>query len=450
MKIEQFEDKGLAQYSYIVMSDAEIAVIDPTRNPRQYEEYAMLHDAKIVAILETHPHADFVSGHLELSEAKQTPIYVSSLAGAEYKHSALADGDTIQVGKVTLKALHTPGHSPDSVSFLLLDEEGKEQAVFTGDTLFVGDVGRPDLRENVGSQTGTREELARQLYHSTREKLMTLPDHVLVYPGHGAGSLCGKNLGSAPSSTIGDEKQKNPALQEMTEEQFVSFLTADQPFVPAYFEYNVELNRTGAPKFDSSVKKVPLLEPDHAIKEGTLLIDTRPQDQFKQGHVPGAINLQDGAKFETWLGSVVWPDEKFYLIAQDEDTLKDLICRTASIGYEPNILGAFCTPPLVEPEQEPQLELTAFKEDPEQYTIIDVRNQTEAQEKPVFANALNIPLPELRERLDEVPKEKPIVVHCAGGYRSAIGASIIKHVVQEVPVYDLSEAVKEVNGGGSQ
>lgn len=254
MKVAQFEDKGLAHYSYIVMSDAELAVIDPTRDPKQYEEYAMLHDAKIVAIIETHPHADFVSGHLELSEAKQAPVYVSSLVEVQYKHTPFDKGNVIKVGQVTLQAINTPGHSPDSISVLLRDEEGNEYAVFTGDTLFVGDVGRPDLREKAGSTTGTREELARQMYQSTRQKLMLLPDHVLVYPAHGAGSLCGRSLSSASSSTIGAEKASNPALQPMTEDQFVRYLTANQPFVPKYFAHAVELNRKGAPKFSSSVK----------------------------------------------------------------------------------------------------------------------------------------------------------------------------------------------------
>ncbi|WP_066830358.1 MBL fold metallo-hydrolase [Rufibacter ruber] len=443
MKIEQFEDKGLAHYSYIIMSDAEIAVIDPARNPKPYEEYAMLHDARIVAIIETHPHADFVSGHLELSEAKQTPIYVSGLAGAEYKHTPFDEPAELKVGQVTLQAMNTPGHSPDSISVLLRNEEGKAQAVFTGDTLFIGDVGRPDLRETVGTATATRQELARQMYHSTREKLMALPDHVTVYPAHGAGSLCGKNLSSAPSSTIGEEKRTNPALQPMSEEEFVAFLTADQPFVPAYFAYNVELNRKGAPKFDTAVKQVPLLQPDHKLKDEVLIVDTRPQEQFKQGHLPGAINLQDGPKFETWLGSVMWPDEQFYLIAEDEEKLKEIIRKSASIGYEPNILGAFCTPPQVQTIAEPALDMAAFRANPDQFTIIDIRNRSEARGKQVFAHALQLPLPELREHLSEIPRDKPIVVHCASGYRSAAAASIIAHVVEEMPVYDLGEAVKE-------
>jgi hydroxyacylglutathione hydrolase len=443
MKIHQFEDKGLAHFSYVIMSDAEIAVIDPTRNPRQYEEFAMLHDARITTVIETHPHADFVSGHLELSDAKQATVYVSAAVGAEYPHTTFDEGQEIMVGKVTLRAINTPGHSPDSISVLLLDEEGKEHAVFTGDALFVGDVGRPDLREDVGQETATREDLARQMYHTTRHKLMTLPGHVLVYPAHGAGSLCGKALSDAKSSTIGAEKLSNRALQPMSEEAFVAFITADQPFVPRYFGYDVELNRKGASKFDSSTKKVPVLEPGHKLEEEGLVIDTRPREQFKKGHLPKAINLQDGPKFETWLGSIVNPEEKFYLLSEDEETLRELIAKTAKIGYERFICGALSSAPAEGTETLPDLDLAQFKAHPENYTILDVRNQNEVKEKRIFPNALAIPLPELRERLDEIPTDKPIVVHCAGGYRSAAGASIVAIGVEGVPVYDLSEAIQQ-------
>ncbi|MBC3540746.1 rhodanese-like domain-containing protein [Rufibacter sediminis] len=446
MKIEQFEDKGLAHFSYIIMDDFEIAVIDPVRDPRQYEEYAMIHDAKITAIIETHPHADFVSGHLELSEAKQIPVYISKHAKARYEHKPFNEGQDLRIGQVTLQALDTPGHSPDSISLLLRDETGKEHAVFTGDTLFIGDVGRPDLRENAGHETATRDKLARQLYHSTRQKLMPLPDAVLVYPAHGAGSLCGKNLSNAKCSTIGEQKQTNPALQEMTEDEFVAFVTADQPFVPKYFEYDVHLNLKGAPKFQTAVKQVPILEPDHKLSKSCLLIDTRSQEQFKQGHLPGAINLQDGPKFETWLGAVVGPEEGFYLIGEGEEKLRELIGRAASIGYESLITGALPVPP-AGTEQSPVLDLAAFKANPGAYTIVDVRNTSEVQEKRVFPGALEIPLPELRERLDEIPDDKPIVVHCASGYRSAAAASIVAQAKEEVPVYDLSEVVKEFSAG---
>jgi len=444
MTIQQFEDKGLAHFSYTVMSDAEIVVIDPTRDPRQYEEYAMMHDARIIGIIETHPHADFVSGHLELSQAKQTPIYVSARVKAGYKHTPFDDGDEIKVGDCILRALQTPGHSPDSISVLLLDEDGKEHAVFTGDSLLLGDVGRPDLREDPTNENTSRTALARQMYHTVQEVFLKLPDHVVVYPAHGAGSLCGKNISDAKSSTIGEQKQRNPALQPMPEEEFVSTMTRDLPFVPMYFARTVKINREGSPvKFDAAIRQVPILEPEHHLDKACLIVDARPQEQFKQGHLKGAINLQNGPKFETWLGFLVNPDEKFYLIAENEDALQELIYRAASISYLRNIAGAFPAPPAAT-QQEPVLDLAAFKANPSGYTLVDVRNPGEVKDKKIFAGALEIPLPVLRARANEIPTDKPVVVHCASGYRSAAGASVVAALVKgEVPVYDLGVAVKD-------
>ena len=442
MVIEQFEDKGLAHFSYIMMSEGQIAVIDPARNPKPYYEFANLHDARIIAVIETHPHADFVSSHQEICHTKEAVIYTSKLTDATYRHETFDDGDFFQIGQVTLHAINTPGHSPDSICVLVKDENDKPIALFSGDTLFIGDVGRPDLRENSGHITATRQSLAQDMYRSTREKLMALPDEVLVYPTHGAGSLCGKGISSANSSTIGAEKKDNPALQAMSEEAFVEYLLADQPFVPLYFSYDVELNKTGAPPFKQSIASVPHLAPDCPFNKAYLLVDTRPAADFRQGHLPGAINLHNGLKFETWLGSVIAPQEKYYLIAADEAALNTVIAKTAKIGYENNIRGA-----VIEPEgateTSPELDLAAFKSNPEEYTIIDIRNANEVKEQKVFSHSLNIPLPELRNRINEIPTEKPIVVHCAGGYRSAIGSSLIARIIKTQPVYDLSEAIKE-------
>ena len=441
-KIHQFEDKGLAHYSYAILSEGEIALIDPARDPQPYYEFALLHDARIVAVIETHPHADFVSSHLEIAEGKEAEIYASKLLGAQYKHNGFDDGDFFQVGAVTLHAINTPGHSPDSITILLKDENQKPVVAFTGDTLFIGDVGRPDLRESVGNLTAKRDDLARQMYHSTRQKLMVLPDDVLVYPSHGAGSLCGKGLSSANVSTIGAEKLSNTALQEMTEEQFVKYLTADQPFVPKYFGYDVDLNKQGAPDYNPSVKAVPRLDADYELKAENLIIDTRPQTEFRKGHLPGAINLLDGLKFETWLGSIVGPEEKYYLIAHDEETLEKLIAKAAKIGYEMNIAGAIVAKTLGE-ETSPETDHEAFNQNPDSFTIVDIRNTGEVKTRQIFPNAIAIPLPELRERANEIPADKPVMVHCAGGYRSAAGASIIRQAVKDQPVYDLGEAISK-------
>ncbi|RYY10292.1 MAG: MBL fold metallo-hydrolase, partial [Cytophagaceae bacterium] len=317
MQIQQFYDKGLAHASYAVRAGRQMAVIDPGRDPQPYYDFADEHDAEIVAVLETHPHADFVSSHLEIARETDATIYCSKLTGATYPHKTFDDGDRLKLGTVELHALNTPGHSPDSISILLLDEAAQTRAVFTGDTLFVGDVGRPDLREDAtGGQT--REELAAQLYRSTRQKLMALPGTTRVYPAHGPGSLCGKTTSPDLDSTITKELATNYALQPMSEAEFIKVLLADQPFVPKYFGHDVQLNKRGAPNFEDSIRAVPRLLSGTALAPGVLLLDTRPAARFRAGHLPGAINLLDGGKFETWLGSVVGPTEKFYLLADTQ------------------------------------------------------------------------------------------------------------------------------------
>jgi len=442
MIIEQFEDKGLAHFSYTIMSEGKIAIIDPARDPQPYYEYAMMHDARIIAVVETHPHADFVSSHREIHHTKEAEVYTSRLTGADYTHNAFDDGDSFRVGELTLHAINTPGHSPDSICVLVKDAQGKPAALFSGDTLFIGDVGRPDLRENAGHTTADREELASAMYRSTREKLMVLPDDVLVYPTHGAGSLCGKGISNAHSSTIGAEKSGNAALQPMQEEEFVDYLLANQPFVPLYFPFDVELNKKGAPIYRESLLRVPHLASDCDLNKNKLFIDTRPAATFRQGHLPNAINLHDGLKFETWLGAIVLPTEKFYLFTSDEESQDTIIAKTAKIGYEKNIDGVIVNPEAAT-ETSPELDVAHFKANPDHYTIIDIRNRREVKEQPIITDSLNLPLPELRNHLTAIPTDKPIVVHCAGGYRSAIGSSIIATGIKNQPVYDLGEAIKE-------
>ncbi|HYK75823.1 MAG TPA: MBL fold metallo-hydrolase [Daejeonella sp.] len=442
MLIQQFYDKGLAHASYAIISEREMMVIDPARNPEPYFEFAKRHHAKITGVIETHPHADFVSSHLEIHQKTGATIYASKLLGAEYPHTPFDEGNIISLGKIKLKAINTPGHSPDSICILVLDEKGLEQAVFTGDTLFVGDVGRPDLRENVGNLTAQKEELAKAMYQSTRQKLMTLPSVVVVYPAHGPGSLCGKNMSPELDSTIGKELRENYALQPMTEPEFVKILTNDQPFIPKYFGYNVELNKKGAQALDQSIQAIPRISADEKLEEGILIIDTRPQFQFKAAHLPKAINLQDGTKFETWLGSIINPAEAFYLIAENESALEQMIQKTAKIGYESQIKGALTVPKNLS-ESTPHFNLDDFNRHPENFTIVDIRNRGEVNAGKMFENAISIPLPELRERVQEIPQDKPIVVHCAGGYRSAAGSSIIAGQIKNTPVLDMSEAVNQ-------
>jgi glyoxylase-like metal-dependent hydrolase (beta-lactamase superfamily II)/rhodanese-related sulfurtransferase len=448
MEIKQFEDKNLAHYSYAVISNGEVALIDPARNPQPYYDFAKQHNAKITAVIETHPHADFISSHLEIHSATNATIYVSKLLGAEYPHQIFDEGNAIVLGNITLNALNTPGHSPDSISIVALDENGKENAVFTGDTLFIGDCGRPDLREQAGAITATRAELAKQMFHSLRNKLMTLPDDVLVYPAHGAGSLCGKGLSEQNSSTIGAEKRSNWSLQNLSEDEFVNELLADQPFIPKYFPFDVGINKKGADAYATSILKVQQRETitseefANLLNPDILTIDTRPQELFKKSHLKNATNLMNDTKFETWLGSIVNPDEPFYLIAENDMVLNQLIERTAKIGYEKQIALAFVM-------DYGNTEMNIFdsdnlKDNEDAFTIVDIRNHSEVKNNKIFANAIHIPLHELRERTNEIPVHKPIVVHCAGGYRSAAGSSIIKSKLNgTLQVYDLSEAVKQ-------
>jgi hydroxyacylglutathione hydrolase len=414
MIIHQFYDKGLAHASYAVIRDAKMIVIDPARDPQPYYDFALLHEATLVGVIETHPHADFVSSHLEIHQTTGAIIYCSKLLGAAYPHETFDDGDIIHLADVKLKAINTPGHSPDSICILLIDEQNNETTLFTGDTLFVGDVGRPDLRENTGNITAKKEELARRLYHSL-QKLMVLPHHISVYPAHGPGSLCGKNISPDLCSTIGRELRENYALQITNEGEFIKTITTDQPFVPHYFGFDVDLNKKGAPAFKKSVDTVNRQSTE--IEKGVVVIDTRANSLFRTGHIKGAINLQNGEKFETWLGSIVEPDEQFYLLAATNDDLDEVLKKAAKIGYDQNIKAA-----LIAHEsghKHGALDLDNFKSSPQTYTIVDVRNRSEISVGKIFENALTIPLPELRNRLHEIPTGKPIVVHCAAGYRSA-------------------------------
>lgn len=450
MQIQQWEDKSLAHFSYAILSDCEkkIILVDPARDPQPYLDYANQMDAVITGIIETHPHADFVSSHLEWHQRTGATIYVSRLVDAAYPHQGFDEGQSVEIGKIKLSAINTPGHSPDSIS-ILLEHRGQPKAVFTGDTLFIGDCGRPDLREGAGKIQLTRQELARQMYHSLREKLMKLPDEVIVYPAHGAGTLCGKSLSSAQSSTMGAEKMTNWSLQPMSEGEFVEQLLADQPFIPAYFPYDVELNRKGAEDFRTSMERIRTgtieNETDAArLRENTWVVDGRDQRDFKRHHLPHSINLMGETKFETWLGSMLHPGEKFYLAASSKEELQKLMERAAAIGYEDFIEEAFVLK--TGSRKDELLDLEHFKTHIDQYTIIDVRNPSELKEGRPFADSISIPLAELRSKVDTIPTDKPLVIHCAGGYRSAAASSLLQSKLNgRARVFDLGEAIKDFN-----
>ncbi|MDF0709174.1 MBL fold metallo-hydrolase [Flagellimonas okinawensis] len=440
MEIKQFEYKPLAHYSYAIVDNGEMAIIDPERDPMQYYAFAQQHDARIVAVIETHPHADFVSSHVQIREETGASIYHSKDLGADYHFEPFDEGRHIMIGDIKVSALNTPGHSPDSIT-IVAEKDGKT-ALFTGDTLFIGDVGRPDLREKAGNMTAKRQELAEMMYDTIQNKFKDLPDGALVYPAHGAGSLCGKNLSADNSSTLGNERMGNWAFKPQSKEEFVATLLDSQPFIPSYFGYDVDTNRKGPENVRTSLARIPLKL--NTVIDG-LIVDTREEGTFKKGHLPGSINIMavsEDSKFETWLGAIVRPEEPFSLVVEKPEDMQKVLERIAKIGYEQQ-LRSVITLDGAKTVQSHKLDLTHFKNNPDSYTIVDIRNSSEVEEGKFFEQALSIPLNDLRNSLSDIPKDKPIIVHCAGGYRSSAGSSIVEGLDENVQVYDLSENVKD-------
>ena len=440
MEIKQFEYKPLAHYSYAIVDNGEMAVIDPERDPMQYYAYAQENDARITAVIETHPHADFVSSHLQIHKETGAEIYHSKDLGADYRYQPFDEGQHIMIGDIKVSALNTPGHSPDSIT-IVAEKDGKT-ALFTGDTLFIGDVGRPDLREKAGNMTAKRQELAEMMYDTIQNKFKQLPDGALVYPAHGAGSLCGKNLSSDNSSTLGNERMGNWAFKPQSKEEFVQTLLDSQPFIPSYFGFDVDTNRSGPENLKPSITKVPLRL--NATTDG-LIVDVRDQTDYKKGHLPGSINIMavsEDSKFETWLGAIVQPEEPFALVADKPADAEKILDRVAKIGYEQQVKSVLTLDKTVL-VQSNKLDLSDFKNNPDNYTVVDIRNQSEVAEAKFFENALTIPLNDLRSSLSQIPHNKPIIVHCAGGYRSAAGSSIIESASENAQVYDLGENIND-------
>lgn len=439
--IKQFEDEGLAHFSYAIVVDKKIVLIDPARDPQPYYDYAKANNASIVAVIETHPHADFISSHVEIHQQEGATIYISKLAGATYPHEPFDEETHIELtDSIRLRAIHTPGHSPDSIS-VILEEAGEDIAVFTGDALLFGSVGRPDLREYSGEAVTARENLARQLYHTVHQKYAVLGDEVLVYPAHGAGSLCGNAIRDVKESTIGYEKAHNYAFEQRSEEAFVQLLLSDQPHIPAYFPYDVELNKQGVKALSTALQAVPLLEIADRDITGAIVVDTRDSEQFQLSHWPKSINIPDNSKFETWLGTVVSPDSNFYLIAESVADITRQLNKAAKIGYEALIAGAFVYGNRQEERYE-AFNADSFDPTDDRHLILDVRTAKEFEEERVFENAINIPLAELNDKLQTLPTGKPIYVHCRSGYRSAIGSSLIKRALPASEVYDIGSSIK--------
>ncbi|MGQ9863523.1 MAG: MBL fold metallo-hydrolase [Bacteroidia bacterium] len=452
MIVKQFEDKPLAQFGYAILSEGEMAVIDPARDIRPYVELAEATKSRIVAIFETHPHADFASGHRELHQKTGAPIYVSKLLGAHYEHHPLEDGQEIQVGKGRIRALFTSGHSPDSTTFVAIDEEGNEYALFTGDWLFIGDVGRADLREKAGNIQKFREDQARDMYHSLRRYIPTFKDEVLVFPAHGAGTLCGKALKSLTVSTIGAEKIDNWAVRlalQGSEEEFIKALTTGQPHIPKYFPNSVEVNRKGAPPLMEAIAHIPTLgyirsaEDAQKIDRNVIIVDGRPAMLYRQGHLKGSINIPAGNSFDTWLGSIVAPKEVFYLVAQSPQAAEKLLLRVAAIGYEESVKGVIYLDGSYKEAIGPNFfdNPLSLHHNGNQYIVVDVRDPEEVAADEILPHSLKIRLAELRERLHEIPTDKKVVFHCAGGLRSAIAASILHAAQPTREIYDVGEAI---------
>jgi len=435
---KQFYLNCLAHASYIIGDESTgiAAVVDPQRDIERYLEYAAESHLRIEHVILTHLHADFVAGHLELRDRVGATIYLGARAQAEYKFTPLGDGTTIQLGSVRLQALETPGHTPESISILVYDLQRSSReayAVLTGDTLFVGDVGRPDLRAALG---WSATDLGAMLFDSLRSKLLPLPDASLVYPAHGAGSLCGKALSKETVSTIGEQRRTNYALQAMTKSAFIEMVTADQPDAPPYFVYDAVLNTRERPTLSEALaRELRPLDLDDVLKlqtEGTQILDTREPDEFGAAHLVGSLNIGLGGQYATWAGTLLDHNRSIVIIATP-GCEKESALRLGRIGFD-RVTG-YLRKGLQSLESRP--DLIAFTErisprsgaemlsSGEAPMVLDVRAPREREQKHILGS-MNIPLNHLPERLAELPKDRRLLIYCAGGYRSSIAASLLQ------------------------
>lgn len=435
MKIEQIYTGCLAQGAYYIESEGEVAIIDPLREVQPYLDKATANGAKIKYIFETHFHADFVSGHVTLSELSGAPIVFGPNANPNFSAIIATDGQVFKLGKITITALHTPGHTMESTTYLLKDESGKDYAIFSGDTLFLGDVGRPDLAQKAASMT--QEQLAATLFHSLRTKIMPLADDVIVYPAHGAGSACGKNLSKETVGTIGNQKETNYALRaDMTEEEFVKEVTDGLLPPPAYFPANVKLNKEGYQNVATIISENKALSPKEfqelAEESGALLLDVRSINEFVNGHVPGSIFIGLDGQFAPWVGALITDIQQPILIIAPQGREEETIIRLARVGYD-NTLGylngGFETwkKEGMEVDTVQQVSAETFAENMKNspLAVFDVRKPGEYQASHL-EEAIHTPLDFLNDSIDKFPSEEPYYIHCAGGYRSLIAASILK------------------------
>lgn len=431
MYIEQLYTGCLAEAAYYIESDGEVAIIDPLRETEPYIELANKRNAKIKYVFETHFHADFVSGHVDLARKTNASIVFGPTAKTGYDTIVAKDEEVFTIGSVKLKVLHTPGHTMESSCFLLIDENGKNHAVFTGDTLFVGDVGRPDLA--IKSDL-TIDDLAGMLYDSLNTKIKTLADDVIVYPGHGAGSSCGKNIGKETFSTIGTQKQMNYAMQDMSKQEFIKAVTEGLSAAPQYFAWDAKLNKEGYSSIDdvlkNNTKALSVEEVETEISKGALVLDVRSPDDFEKGYVPNAINIGLNGQYAPWVGALVDTKANLVLVT-DEGKESEAVLRLARVGYE-NVKG-YLNGGMAAWENAGKKMDTIESISAEKFVetlntdsnVLDVRKLGEV-EGGMIENANHICLSQLQNELDKLDKNKHYTIHCAGGYRSMMAASIMK------------------------
>ena len=438
MKVEQIYTGCLAHAAYYIESKGEAAVFDPLREVQPYIDRAQIDNAEIKYVFETHFHADFVSGHLDLRKKTGAEIVFGPNAKPSYEALIAKDGQVFQVGDYRVKAIHTPGHTMESTTYLLIDDQGREHGIITGDTLFIGDVGRPDLAQHVVSDL-TEEKLAGHLYDSLRNKIMPLSDDLIVYPNHGAGSACGKMMSKETTDTLGHQKEVNYALRaDMTKEEFIRELLTGLTAPPGYFPQNVLMNIKGYESLDEVMERgtQPLSAEAFeaaANESGALVLDTRDAEAFSRGFIPNSINIGLKGSFAQWVGEMVPDVKQPILLVTDPGKEEEAITRLSRVGFDNTLgylKGGFAAWKKAGRDVETLGRITvadlekAVKEG-QAPLVIDVRKKSEFDSEHLI-DAINIPLNEINRHLAEIPRDKPFVLHCQGGYRSMIAASILK------------------------
>ncbi len=433
MYLEQLYTGCLAEAAYYIESNGEAAIIDPLRETEPYLELATKRGAKIKYIFETHFHADFVSGHVDLAQKTRAQIVYGPTANTDYKILEAKDGQVFKIGDLKLKVLHTPGHTPESSCYLLFDENGREEAIFTGDTLFIGDVGRPDLAQKSGEITA--EDMAATLYDSLRSKIMPLPDHITVYPGHGAGSACGKKMSSETSALLGEQKQTNYALDDLTKEEFVKELTTGILPPPQYFAKAAAQNKKGYKSidqvFESSLNAMSVEQVQTEIKNVSLIIDTRHRDDFRDGHIVNSWFIGLNGQFAPWAGALIEDLHQKIIIVAEAGKEEEAIMRLARVGYD-NVVGYLDGGiDAWKASGNPVGRVNSITSDDfakngnGDTQVMDVRKPSEF-EQGHLAEARNIPLDFFLEELKLVDVSRSYAVHCESGYRSMIAVSILQ------------------------